>query len=92
MRGMDPGSSPGMTRRVVPAFFRSLKFPSSLPVQGTSCRPSVLVEGMRLNLAAATAATGDKVASSGRNIVEKRMTPAQIAEAQRLAREWKPEK
>ena len=27
-----------------------------------------------------------------RNIVEKRMTPSQIAEAQRLARNWKPTK
>ncbi len=30
--------------------------------------------------------------AKNRNIVAKRMTPAQMAEAQRLAREWKPKK
>jgi hypothetical protein len=29
-------------------------------------------------------------AVSNRDLAEKRMTPEQIAEAQRLAREWKP--
>jgi len=29
-------------------------------------------------------------AVGNRDIVEKRMTPAQVAEAQKLAREWKP--
>ena len=33
---------------------------------------------------------GFKLAAEGRDTVEKRMTPAQIAEAQKLAREWKP--
>jgi hypothetical protein len=36
------------------------------------------------------AAAGDKDASISRDIVARKMTPAHIAEAQRLAREWKP--
>jgi uncharacterized protein len=43
---------------------------------------------MWFNLAAVS---GDKKATSNRNKVSARMTPAQIAEAQKLAREWKPE-
>lgn len=36
------------------------------------------------------AAQGSELAGAFRNEVTKQMTPAQIAEAQRLAREWKP--
>ncbi len=36
------------------------------------------------------AAKGLKEAVKGRDLLEKRMTPTQIAEAQRLAREWTP--
>jgi hypothetical protein len=36
------------------------------------------------------AAGGDRNAAKGRDLVATRMTPAQIAEAQKLAREWKP--
>jgi uncharacterized protein len=42
---------------------------------------------MWLNL---SAAQDNEAAREARNIVEKQMTPAQIAEAQKLAREWKP--
>ena len=42
---------------------------------------------MWYNLAAAQ---GDKDARESRDSLAKKMTPAQIAEAQRLAREWKP--
>jgi TPR repeat protein len=42
---------------------------------------------MWFNLAAAQ---GDGDATKGRDMVEKKMTRAQIAEAQRLTREWKP--
>ena len=35
---------------------------------------------------------GDKVAVKNRNLLAKKTTPAQIAEAQKLAREWKPKK
>jgi TPR repeat protein len=42
---------------------------------------------MWFNLAAAG---GEKDAAKHREIVAKQMTPAQIAEAQKLAREWKP--
>jgi uncharacterized protein len=37
-----------------------------------------------------SAAQGDQVAVSDRDAAARRMTPAQIAEAQKLAREWKP--
>jgi TPR repeat protein len=33
-------------------------------------------------------ANGNKIGADNRVIIEKRMTPAQIAEAQKLAREW----
>ncbi len=42
-----------------------------------------------MNLAAAQ---GDKDAAKSRDAFARKMTPAQIAEAQRLAREWKPKK
>ncbi len=42
---------------------------------------------MWLNLAAAQ---GNELARKARDIVAKKMTPAQLAEAQRLARKWKP--
>jgi uncharacterized protein len=42
---------------------------------------------MWFNLAAAS---GDKTAAEARDMVAAQMTPAQIAEAQKLAREWKP--
>ena len=37
-------------------------------------------------------AKGFDMAVKNRDIVAAKMTPAQIAEAQRLAREWKPKK
>ncbi len=36
------------------------------------------------------AARGNKIARNKRDLLAEKMTPAQIAEAQRLAREWKP--
>jgi len=44
------------------------------------------------NLAASTLKEPKKreIAVSSRDLVAAKMTPAQIAEAQRLAREWKP--
>jgi TPR repeat protein len=44
---------------------------------------------MWFNLAAAR---GNKDAAKGRNLLAAYMTPAQIAEAQKLAREWKPKR
>ncbi len=38
------------------------------------------------------AAGGEKVASKWRDILAEKMTPDQIAEAQKLAREWKPKR
>jgi hypothetical protein len=40
----------------------------------------------------ATAAQGDEIAKKARDAPETDMTPAQIAEAQKLSREWKPKK
>ena len=37
-----------------------------------------------------SAAQGDQAAASNRDAAARRMTPAQIAEAQKLARQWKP--
>ena len=34
--------------------------------------------------------TGREKAASNRDLMAKQMTPAQVAEAQKLAREWKP--
>ena len=47
---------------------------------------------MWFNLAAAAAFTVEKPnpAAENRDRVAARMTPAQVAEAQRIAREWKP--
>jgi TPR repeat protein len=42
---------------------------------------------MWFNLAAAS---GNELAREGRDLVERRMTPSQIAEAQKLARAWRP--
>ncbi len=42
---------------------------------------------MWVNLAGAQ---GEQQADKNRDIISKLMTPAQIAEAQKLAREWKP--
>jgi uncharacterized protein len=39
-----------------------------------------------------SAAQGEQDAAKSRDAVELRMTPAQIAEAQKLSREWKPTK
>ena len=44
---------------------------------------------MWINLAAAT---GDETARGDRDLITKKMTPAQIAEAQKLARRWCPKK
>ena len=38
------------------------------------------------------AAQGDETAAKNRDIIAAKMTKAQIAEAQRLAAEWKPKK
>ena len=46
---------------------------------------------MWYNLAAAhTLGTGDKLGADDRDVVARRMTPAQIAEAKKLAQNWKP--
>ena len=49
---------------------------------------------MWFNLAAFRFPPGERrdKAARNRDIVAERMTPAQIAEAQKLAREWKPKK
>ena len=54
--------------------------------------PRDYVEALKwLNLAAAQSQRGDhKKFSEARDLIAEPMTPQQIAEAQRLAREWKP--
>ncbi len=49
---------------------------------------------MWFNLAASSFPPGEDhdIAVKNRDNVAKRMTPAQIAEAEKLAREWKPKK
>ena len=39
-----------------------------------------------------SAAQGNQDAAKNRDNIAKRMTPAQIAEAQKLAREWQPKR
>jgi hypothetical protein len=46
---------------------------------------------MWYNLAAAhSLGTGDKLGADDQDVVARRMTPAQIAEAKKLAQKWKP--
>ena len=47
----------------------------------------LVISYMWRNLAAAQ---GDDKSKAARDALEKDMTPAQIAEAQKLSREWKP--
>jgi uncharacterized protein len=56
---------------------------------GYGVRLDFIMAHMWLNLAAAKQES-EFVATMERNGLAKEMTPAQIAEAQRLAREWKP--
>ena len=54
---------------------------------GQGVPQGLVLAHMWFNLAAAQ---GNDDAKAARDIVAKRMTPEQLAEAQRLAREWKP--
>ncbi len=56
-------------------------------VKGYGVPKDYVLAHMWMNLAAAQ---GSENAVEFRDLLEKRMTPAQLAEAQRLAREWKP--
>ncbi len=55
--------------------------------QGRGVQQDYIQAYMWVTLAAAQ---GNKNAAKGLEILEKKMTPDQLAEAQRLAREWKP--
>jgi TPR repeat protein len=57
--------------------------------QGVGVLRDVVAAHMWLNVAAAA---GNQDAAQVRDELEKRMTPAQIAEAEKLAHEWKPKK
>ena len=59
---------------------------------GWGVTPDYVQAHMWLSLAAARLPPGEKrdLAVLGRDTVEKLMPPDQLAEAQRLAREWKP--
>ena len=56
--------------------------------QGLGVPQDYILAHMWLNIAAGSARDKDTLTS--RNIIEKKMTPSQIEEAQRLARNWKP--
>ena len=60
--------------------------------KGTGVPQNVVLAHMWLNLAVVGFPPGEdrKLAVGNRGDIEKRMTPAQLAGAQRLAREWKP--
>ena len=60
--------------------------------QGEGVPQDYVLAHMWINLAAATLPTGDdqKKAADLRNEIARQMTPQQIADAQQLAREWKP--
>ena len=56
---------------------------------GQGVPQNYILAHMWINLSAAQA---NQKAIQARDMVASKMTPAQIAEAQRLAREWKPKK
>ncbi len=56
---------------------------------GNGVTKDFVLAHMWFNLAAAQ---GDKTSSGDRRIIAREMTPAQISEAEKLAREWKPKK
>ena len=58
-----------------------------LYASGRGVPKNIVVSQMWLTL---SAAQGNEHARRARDLLEERMTPAQIAEAQKLAREWKP--
>ena len=57
--------------------------------RGEGVPKDLVIAYMWINLAAAK---GDEDAKKARENLEALMTPAQIAEGQRLSREWKPKK
>ena len=61
----------------------------ALYVKGQGVPQDYILAHMWINL---SAAQSNEKAIKNRDIVASKMTPAQIAEAQRLAREWKPKK
>jgi uncharacterized protein len=65
---------------------------SVLYANGDGVEQDYVKSHMYANLAAAQLPPGDDhaIASKNRDIIAKAMTPAQLAEAQRLAREWRP--
>ncbi|MGO9017810.1 MAG: hypothetical protein ACLQVJ_05585 [Syntrophobacteraceae bacterium] len=64
-----------------------LMYANGRDVNGKDFPKNLVNAHMWLNLAAAQ---GNLTAQDNRDIIAEEMTPAQIAEAQRLAREWKP--
>ena len=62
--------------------------------EGQGVPQNHVLSHMWLNIAASRFPLGEHrdIAVNNRDIVAKRMTSAQIAEAEKLAREWKPEK
>lgn len=67
---------------------------SVLYANGDGVEQDYVKSHMYANLAAAQLPPGDDhaIASKNRDIIAKAMTPEQLAEAQRLAREWQPKR
>ena len=61
----------------------------SMYYKGEGVPKDFVIAYMWRNLAAAQ---GSEIARKARDALEEVMTPAQIAEAQKLSREWKPKK
>jgi uncharacterized protein len=59
--------------------------------RGQGVLQDYILAHMWLNLSAAQAAPGDDDAKKARDRLAAKMTPAQVAEAQRMARAWKPQ-
>jgi len=66
-----------------------LRTPPNTAAPSNASRTAILLRFMRWNL---SAAQGNRNAASARDSSERDMTPAQIAEAQKLAREWQPKR
>ncbi len=65
---------------------------ASMYFKGMGVARDVVLAHMWLNLAAVRFPPGEdrKLAVRDRDRIQQRMTPAEVAEAQRFAREWKP--
>ncbi len=76
-------------RAAAQGFAEAQSILGSMYADGKVVRKDFVLAHLWWNLAAAQ---GEKRAPKRRDRLAKKMTPAQVADAQRLAREWKPKK